>query len=321
MGRPKQTTLKGRGFTTGDTITTSIMKSLSTDGPGPGTANVLKTLGWNGKVVGSVVLSLSNDNSSVCKGQFSLVGEFLSDPIILPAKKLWPNVSDTISLSINLSSPNMFSFPDSLVSDYVNESETQHLFFWNNAATNSALSDADLIDQEIGSFCLRMFVYPSSCTFAAFSILIFPDSAEGLKDHALAMNPKWPGLLLSDGKIPLSPASTTLKLKWGSPILPLVIPGASLDLVPEIPSTAELLYKLSSVLRSAVLPESKRIGESLLIRWEALDSEGAGALDSALPPTVWPEPPCPPLSSGRVFSSALPPPTSIPYLSPFYFSF
>ena len=292
MGKTKQTTLKGRGFATGDTITTSILKSLSTDGPGPGTSNVLRTLGWNGKVVGFVVLSLSNDNTSVCKGQFSLVGDFLSNPIIFPAKKLWPNVSDTISLSINLSLPNLFFFPDSLVSDYVNESETQHLFFWNNADTNSALSDADLIDHEIGSFCLRMFVYPSSCTFAAFSILIFPDSA---------MSPKWPGFLLSDGKIPLSPTSTTLKLKWGLPILPLVIPGVSLDLVPEIPSTAELLYKLSSVLRSAVLPESKRIGESLLIRWEALDSEGAGALDSALPPTVWPEPPSPPLSSGRVF--------------------
>ena len=45
-----------------------------------------------------------------------------------------------------------------------------------------------------------------------------------------------------------------------------------------------------------MLPESKRTGESLLIRWEALDSEGAGALDSPLPPTVWPEPPCPPPS-------------------------
>ena len=311
MGRPKQTTLKGRGFSTGDTLSISALKSLTTDGPGPGSANTLKSLGWNEKIVGSVVLSLSNDNASVCKGQFSLAGEFLSDPIIIPAKKLWPNVSDTISVSFNLSLPNLFSFPDSLVSDYVDESEVPHVFIWNNVASNSSLSDADLIEHEIGSFCLRLFAYPSSCTFAYFAIMIYPDSTEGLKEHALAQNPKWPGLLLADGKIPLYPASTALKLKWGSPILPLIIPGAPLDLFPGIPSNAELLYKLASVLRSAVLPESKRMGESLLIRWEALDSEGAGALDSALPPTIWPEPPCPLLSSGRVFLLSPPP---LPFL-------
>ena len=69
----------------------------------------------------------------------------------------------------------------------------------------------------IGSVCLQMFIYLSSCTFIALSILIFP--ADDLKEHALALNPKCPGLLLSDGKIPLDPVSTTLKVKWGSLIL------------------------------------------------------------------------------------------------------
>ena len=66
------------------------------------------------------------------------------------------------------------------------------------------------------------------------------------------------------------------KSKMGIADPPLLIPGAPLDLVPEYPSNADLLNKLSSVLKSAVLPESKRIGESLFIQWEALDSEGAG---------------------------------------------
>ena len=126
----------------------------------------------------------------------------------------------------------------------------------------------------VGSFCLRMFIYPSSSTFVAFALLIFPNSAEGIKDHALASNPKWPGLLLSDGKIPLLPNSTSLKLKWGSPILPLFIPGAPWDVIPTVPPTADILFKFSSILRKAVLPETKRLGDSLQVRLEVLDKEG-----------------------------------------------
>ena len=291
MPKGKQTTLKGRGFAAGENFSLPLLKAITTDGPGQGSVNILKSLGWNGKIVGSITLWLSNDNASVIKGQFSLLGDFLSEPIIIPAKKLWPNVTDTISLSISMPSPNLFNFPDSLTSDYVDENETSHLFFWNNAASNSALTDEELIANEVGSFCLRMFIYPSSSTFVAFALLIFPDSAEGIKDHALASNPKWPGLLLSDGKIPLLPNSTSLKLKWGSPILPLFIPGAPWDVIPTVPPTADILFKFSSILRKAVLPETKRLGDSLQVRWEVLDREGAGALDPALPPMVWPEPP------------------------------
>ena len=304
--KPKQITLKGRGFAAGEMLSLPILKSVTTDGPGPGSANVLRSMGWNGKIVGSVVLWLSNDNTSVSRGQFSLLGEFLPEPLIIPAKKLWPNISDTISLSINLSSPDLFLFPDSLTSEYVDESDINHLFFRNNIASNSALTDEELITAEVGSFCLRMFIYPSSSTFVSFSLLIYPDSVAGLKDHALASNPKWPGLLLSDGKIPLLPASTSLKLKWGSPVLPLIIPGASWDLIPSFPPTADFLFKLFSILRNTALPETKRLGDSLLARWEALDREGAGALDSSVPAVVWPEPPTPTTATGESLNSFTP---------------
>ncbi|XP_023336159.1 uncharacterized protein LOC111707307 [Eurytemora carolleeae] len=149
LPKPKQITLKGRGFAAGEMFSLPILKSITTGGPGPGSANVLNSMGWNGKIVGSVVLWLSNDNTSVFRGQFSLLGEFLPEPLIIPAKKLWPNVSDTISLSINLSSPDLFLYPDSLTSEYVDESDINHLFFRNNIASNSALTDEELITAEV----------------------------------------------------------------------------------------------------------------------------------------------------------------------------
>ena len=298
MPRTKQTTLRGRGFATGDVLTQNQLQSLITNGPGPGSTSSLKALSWNGKIVGSLVLWLSNDNAMVHKGLLSLAGDFLPDPIILPAKKLWPDVPDTISISLTLSSPDQFIFQDSLVSDYGTEEVIIHHFFRNNQASNSTLSEEQLIEHGVGSFCLRLFVYPSSSTWVSFSLLIYPEALSELKDHALYSNPKWPGLLLADGKFPLFPSSTMFKTKWGSPILPLIVPGAPLDSLPSLPPNSVLLAPIASILRTATLPETKRMGEALLARWAELDQHGAGALDSSLPTSVWPEFSAPFPSSG-----------------------
>ena len=47
----KQTTLKGRGFATGETFSIPIVKSITNNSSGPGTTSALRTLGWNGKMV------------------------------------------------------------------------------------------------------------------------------------------------------------------------------------------------------------------------------------------------------------------------------
>ena len=78
------------------------------------------------------------------------------------------------------------------------------------------------------------------------------------------------------------------KTKWGSHILPLIIPGALFDSLPFLPPNSFLLASMAS-LRTATLPEIKRMGKSLLARWAELDQDGAGALDSSLPSTVWSE--------------------------------
>ena len=128
MPRTKQTTLRGRGFATGDSLSVDQLKTLVTNGPGQGSASTLQALGWNGKIVGSLILWFSNDNSSVLKGIFSLAWDFLPEPIIIPAKKLWPDVPDSISISISLTSPDLFYFQNSLVSEYVAEDSITHHF-------------------------------------------------------------------------------------------------------------------------------------------------------------------------------------------------
>ena len=150
-----------------------------------------------------------------------MIGDFLSEPLILPVKKLWTEVSDTVSLTINLVSPDVFSFSSSIVSDYVDESELSHFYFKNNKARDNRLSEEDLVALEVRNFSQRIFIYPASGTYAAFSLLIYPEDVDDLKAHALYSNPKWPGLLLCEGQFLFFPASASKKLKWGSPFLPL----------------------------------------------------------------------------------------------------
>ena len=90
------------------------------------------------------------------------------------------------------------------------------------------------------------------------------------------------------GNLSCSHPLTMFKTKWGSHILPLIIPGALFDSLPSLPPNSFLLASMAS-LRTATLPEIKRMGKSLLARWAELDQDGAGALDSSLPSTVWSE--------------------------------
>ena len=306
MARNKQTLLKGRSFDPVEDLSKEDILPLLTAGAGPGSRETLLALGWNEKVVGTVTLWLSNDNASVARGVFSLAGVFLPDAIVIPAKKLWHDLPDSISLSVALPSPDVFSFPDSLVSDYVDDDQLPHFYFFNNSPDSTRLSEEDISDVDLGNFCVRLFIYPASATYVFFSVLIFPLSSEDLKEHALSPNPKWPGLLLCDGQLPLFPPSAR-KVKWGAPFLPLVVPGAPFQENSAIPPSQEFRAKLASIMRGSSLPETKRNGEALLTRWASLDRDGAGALDTSLPPVLWPAPQLPPTSSGSFCLSPPPP--------------
>ena len=120
-----------------------------------------------------------------------------------------------------------------------NSKPTHHLF-WNDQTTSSTLSEEQLVKKS-GLLCLRLFVHPST------------NELNELKDHTLYSNPKWLGLLLVDGKFGLFPSSTMFKTKWGSPILPLIIPGAPFDSLPSLPQNSVLLTAMASILRTATM--------------------------------------------------------------------
>ena len=113
------TVLSGKGFASGDKLSTEIVKSLVCQGPGEGAAATLGQLGWWGKFSGCIILNLSNDNERVERGCFSLVGSFPTESILFQAIKLWPEADSNVYLSIDVSTSNFLALPQTLVSDYI----------------------------------------------------------------------------------------------------------------------------------------------------------------------------------------------------------
>lgn len=140
-------------------------------------------------------------------------------------------------------------------------------------------------------FCLRAHIVPTAGTKANLWIVIYPGSAEDLtSEYAGAKNPKWPGILLSKSEIKLGPVyNSILDDACGTPVLPAIIVGSPLNVVPVVPPTKELVARQASLMRTATIPETKSSRAAMLERWEAIQEEGDRQFRKNTVDPIWPE--------------------------------
>ena len=306
MSRPK--VIGGSYFVGNDSLSNPLLLDYVTTGHGPASASTLKALGWKGKVIGGIIFWLSLDNNSLSRGKFFTAGELLTSPYIVPAQKLWPSAPDNISLSLPLTSADIFEFPETLTSDYIENVNFAHSFVYNDARAITEVSDETLDEFNIGNFCLRAFASPMSSFYVRLHILLYPCSLADLSTHALHSNPKWPGIPIFNEQFAFFPTAGAKKLKYGCPLLPLLIPSPPGILPANGLSPSEFTAKIASLLRSSILPDTVRTGAALLLKWNKIDLEGIRALDDSLNPVIWPSPPtlaCSPSLSGMSVVSPL----------------
>ena len=122
----------------------------------------------------------------------------------------------------------------------------------------------------------------------------------------------------STNNLPSSQPLERRKIKYGCPLLPLLIPSPPGILPADGLSPPEFTAKIASLLRSAILPDPIRTGAALVQKWNKIDLEGIRALDDSLNPVIWPSPTTPafsPTPSGMSFVSIY-----ISYLFDFFLS-
>ena len=285
--------ITGSGFKHPRDLTLKEVKRLEVSSFNRVTDSILPGLGWKGGLYGLIGLQLTNDNRSITTGNFFMVGQLFqdSDTKVFQAAKFWagPDTAD-IDLHISVPSAEIFTFKSSMVSDLIDSREVSHAFF-----RGSQRIEEDEAEALVPGFSLRLFVIPTRENYAKVTLVLYPLSLENLLDlHPLAEDPNFPGLSLCSGEFPIGlPQSQPPRppAPWGSPILPVVIPGIPFLDCPNVPSGAEFRNKMAFVLRSVTRPDIKNGPASLTKRWIELQSAGASKLAHKAVDKLWPLPP------------------------------
>ena len=241
----------------------------------------LKQFGWDGiSKCCSVGLNLSMDNKRVEKGVL-LVRGVLEEKISVEANKIWPEAKTGVSLKMRLMDGGIFTFSEGdLGSDLLDQEQVEYVLYKEREnAAPTPLLEADLADEGVGQFSLRMTCVLSNNSGARtgvvvkYTVLLFPESKTALLEHFdLAQCAAWPGLRLTDGYIPLIPKPEKC---WGCPTIPLILPGTPFAVTNSAPSPGELRRAIASMMAKTVVPETARSGAALTTRWRMLASNPA----------------------------------------------
>ena len=137
-------------------ITTTTASSLSTNSSGLALRDTLTSLGWSGKSVATICLTLSTDGSRVTNGRFGLWGALSDDPVEFPASKLWDNTQRGITIKLANISGQQFRFSSGqLQSDYA-DSDTFEVSAFQGGLE---IPPQDWPNSGIGNLALRAIVH------------------------------------------------------------------------------------------------------------------------------------------------------------------
>ena len=231
--------------------------------------------GWGGRAAGCIVLYLSPDNERIAAGNLVLRGSEDTE-FKLPASKFWADADLNVTVTIRLPSLDSFLFTDGgLTSDFLPDEETVHYFHvqQEGGAPKPILSN-NLGQFGIGRFCLRLVCQIAKSSSVKngvrlkFVVMLYPAALAALRQmSALVSRAEWPGLKLGEGELPLLP---TPSAPWKCPILPLLRPAVSFEVMPTAPSSSTLRTAIAGIMGKCGVPESARSPTSLAAKWEKL---------------------------------------------------
>ena len=273
------------GFSDPIDLSIEVLQSLSVVSVDDFDTVLLSAVNWNKKTLGCLSVTLSPDNLRVEEARFNLLGS-LWDNKTFHAASFWTTVNPT-QLTISLPDLSMFVFPPgSLCSNYLSSGDIKFNFSQNGQLIPPNLYQAT----NLSAFCLRLFVYPTSDSYAKVIILIYPFPLTVLASNPLYLDHSFPGLKLADYEFSLAPPSLLSPINdtWGFPLAPAIFPGKDWDLDSGIPSGLRLRIALSQLLRSPILPEVKANVSGLKQRYATLLEKGSSSFKPKYPPLIWP---------------------------------
>jgi len=260
-----------------------------------GPAEALKRFGWKGSAAGCVGLRLTGDNRRIEGGIFLALGKPDNGKIEMEARKVWPKAASNVTIVIKIEDFNIFKFPHgTLCSDFLPGDEVPHSLTLREANQNpTAILDEEKADYGIGDFCLRLVstIRKSSAAKGPvnlkYTVLLFPLSkGETLGLSFNTESAAWPGLLVTEGTMPLLPEASTL---WKCPVVPLILSGAPFNKHAYLPPEGALRRAVAAIMGQGVLPETYSSVSSLVKMWDRLTGN-PNEFSQKAGPVSWPKP-------------------------------
>ena len=242
---------------------------------------------WKGNPVIILGAQLAQDNKSLENMEPVLAGTlFRKTARKYVSTKFW-NFPDKTYLVLQPIDLTLFRFTDTLDSGYVDSSEISYGFVYEDG---TEVPEGTLSDQGFAGFSLRIFVTPVGGTTAKMKLVLFPAKKSVLKDdHAQSGDARFPGLTVTSVEVQMGINYSTLSDKSiGTSIVPCLMSQSQYDSSCAVPSTEQVMACVSSLMRTAVVPETVKSHKELWQRWGEIAKDGANKLQSMAREYVWP---------------------------------
>ena len=275
-----------------DKVLETDISNCEVNNVGDAVENVLKDYGWKSGPVCGVILHLSPDNERISNGTFLTRGSEDRE-FRIEAGKLWQDAYMGVVLTVRMQGLDSFSFSDGgMTSDLLPDSETVH--FFHEAKEDGAAApilSAELTAWGLGRFCIRLVCHTSKNSseekgvMVKYFVMIFPGGrAQPEQMSAHVTSASWPGIKLGEGEMPMLPRPTR---PWGCPVLPMLKPGISFDVLGRAPSSVAMRAAITAVMNRSGAPDVSRSGASLTTKWEKFTKSPATFATTETPVT-WP---------------------------------
>lgn len=261
-----------------------ITKSMNQD-----LLNTLTGLGWEGQLMASIVLGVSNDGKRVDHGEFFMRGRMSEDTIVVEASKIWEGASKDVLLRFAPLEAGLFSFANgSLQSDYLPGDAVK----FSVSRNGQVVLPAEWEQFNVGDCCFRCFAYLDKSSNSRkgpamkFMVLMYNSTVEGLAELSdRSQSSFWPGIKILEGNSGFYPRAEPGK--WGAPIVPYLNVSQRAEVIDTLPIAAELLFAISEVMRTARMPVACGSRAGVLKKTaEAMATEPPMEIEPAV---VWPE--------------------------------
>ena len=310
-------TISGDGFRGSTSLTLIQLRGLEVNSVADTAQTILSKTNWDGGVIATLSINLSNDNLRVHSASFNLLGRLYPDSKSFPAHKFFKIDDSSITLSIKIDDSSYFSFKEGLTSELVDGANIEHSFKRNG----EDIEDEELEELGISGFCLRMFCMPSAQDWIKFNLTLIPRPLADIQESTnnLVNSPLFPCLSLATGDIPLKPLTQELlQVRWGFPILPAIIPGVPMSTSNNCPCSTDIRATLSAVLRHVNRPEIKLNVDYWEARMNEICKDGEASLKEMPLELVWPLP-SPVIAQVEGRKDCLPPSLLFFFFYKFYF--